>query len=247
MPDPERYARHIVLKGIGGNGQNKLSQARVLIVGAGGLGSPAIAYLAAAGVGTLGIADFDTVALSNLQRQIIHTTASIGTSKTASAAAFAEALNPDPNIIRHDEEFAAGNADSIVAEYQLVLDCTDNLAARRTTAAAAANAKVPLVTGAVSMYDGQLTCLAPYERDCEGRHRPQLSDIFPADIDEAGLLACEQTGVLGATTGVIGSLMAVEAIKLITGTGEPLFGRLLLYDGRSARFTEITYARNSSG
>ena len=231
--ETRRYSRHIVLRGVGGEGQQQLKSARVLVIGAGGLGSPVIAYLAAAGVGKLGVVDHDTVSLSNLQRQMIHTTAGIGTSKAQSAGAFVTALNDHVEFVPHIERLTSGNADALLAGYDLVLDGTDNFGTRLIVAEAAERAGLPLVSGAVSMFDGQVTVFAP------GGAR--FRDLYPTTPDEADLPACEAVGVLGAVTGVIGTLMAMEAIKLITGLGEPLVGRLLLYDGRAAGFTELSF------
>lgn len=231
--ETRRYARHLVLRDVGGEGQQKLKAARVLIVGAGGLGSPAIAYLAAAGVGTLGVVDHDVVSLSNLQRQIIHRTADAGTGKVTSAQTFATAINPNVNVVPHAVRLEAGNAGGLVAGYDLVLDGTDNFETRRAVANAAERAARPLVSGAVSMWDGQVTVFLPGGR--------RLADLYPVTPDADDLPSCELVGVMGPLTGVIGTLMAMEAIKLITGIGEPLAGRLLLYDGRSARFTELDY------
>ncbi len=230
--ETRRYARHLVLKGVGGEGQQRLKAARVLVIGAGGLGAPVIAYLAAAGVGTIGIVDDDTVSLSNLQRQIIHTSAATGTTKVASAKAFVSGLNPFVEIVPHVLRLSAENA-GLVADYDLILDGTDNFTTRKIAADACAAAGRPLVSGAVSMFDGQVTVFAP--------GGPAFADLYPQEPDEVDLPACEVVGVLGAVTGVIGTLMAMEAIKLITGLGEPLVGRLLLYDGRAAKFTELTY------
>lgn len=231
--ESRRYARHLVLKGMGGAGQQALQRARVLVVGAGGLGSPVIAYLAGAGVGALGIVDHDTVSLSNLQRQVIHTTAGIGMGKVASAAAFAEKLNPHAGVVPHAERLDAGNVDRLVGAYDLVLDGTDNLATRRIVASAAARLGKPLVSGAVSMFDGQVTVFAP--------GGPGFAALYPQEADDNDLPSCEATGILGPLTGVIGTLMAMEAIKLITGIGTPLIGRVLTYDGRDARFSEFSY------
>ena len=230
--ETRRYARHLVLKGVGGEGQQRLKAAKVLVIGAGGLGSPVIAYLAAAGVGTIGVVDDDTVSLSNLQRQIIHTSADTGTTKVDSATAFVAAINPFVTIIPHVLRLSAKNA-GLVGDYDLVLDGTDNFTTRKVAADACAAAGKPLVSGAVSMFDGQVTVFAP--------GGPQFADLYPQDPDEVDLPACEVVGVLGAVTGVIGTLMAMEAIKLITGLGDPLVGRLLLYDGRAAKFTELSY------
>jgi molybdopterin/thiamine biosynthesis adenylyltransferase len=230
--ETRRYARHLVLKDVGGAGQQKLKAAKVLIIGAGGLGSPAIAYLAAAGVGTIGIVDHDTVALSNLQRQIVHRTADVGVAKVESASNFAAAINPYSNVISLREKLDATNAHEVLRGYDLVLDGTDDFETRRIVAEAAETASMPLVSGAVSMWDGQVTVFAKGKR---------FADLYPVTPSPEDLPSCEAVGVLGPVTGVIGTLMAMEAIKLITGAGEPLIGRLMLFDGRSARFTEVTF------
>jgi molybdopterin/thiamine biosynthesis adenylyltransferase len=239
--ESRRYARHLVLKGFGGGGQQALKAAQVLVVGAGGLGSPAIAYLAGAGVGTLGIADDDRVSLSNLQRQVIHRTDAVGAGKAGSAAEFASALNPHVRVVVHDIRIDADTARAIVSGYDLVLDGTDNLATRRVVAAACETAGIPLVSGAVSMFDGQVTVFAPHRKRADGTPAPRFSDLYPPEADDADLPSCEATGILGPLTGVIGSLMAMEAVKLIAGLGEPLIGRVLVYDGKSGRVSEITY------
>ena len=231
--ETRRYARHLVLKGMGGAGQQALKRARVLVVGAGGLGSPVIAYLAGAGIGTLGILDDDSVSLSNLHRQVAHDTASVGRLKAASAGRFASALNPHVDIVLHAERLDAGNVDAIMAPYGLVLDGTDNLATRRLVAAAAQARGLPLVSGAVSMFDGQVTVFAP--------GGPAFAALYPDDADDADLPSCEATGILGPLTGIIGTLMAMEAVKLVTGIGEPLIGRVLTYDSRGARFSEFSF------
>ena len=229
----KRYARHIVLRGVGGDGQQRLKAARVLVIGAGGLGSPAIAYLAAAGVGTLGVVDDDTLGLSNLQRQVIHRAADIGRTKAESAGQFVAALNAHVGFVPHVERLTADNAARLMDGYHLVVDGTDNFGTRVVSADGARAAGLPLVSGAVSMFDGQVTVFAP--------GGPQFRDLYPDTPDESDLPSCEVVGVLGAVTGVIGTLMAMEAIKLITGVGDPLVGRLLLYDGRAARFDEMRY------
>lgn len=229
--ETRRYARHLVLKGMGGSGQQALKRAKVLVVGAGGLGSPAIAYLAGAGIGMLGIIDHDTVSLSNLQRQVIHS--EIGASKAESAGRFARNLNPHVLVVVHTDRLDAGNAAAILAGYDLVLDGTDNLVTRRIVAATCEGLGVPLVSGAVSMFDGQLTVFAP--------GGPRFADLYPAEADDGDLPSCEATGILGPLTGVIGSLMAMEAIKLITGIGEPLVGRVLVYDGKDGRVSAFSF------
>lgn len=232
-PEVARYSRHLVLKGVGGAGQQALKAAKVLVVGAGGLGSPVIAYLAGAGVGTLGIIDPDTVSPSNLHRQVIHTSAGIGQSKVESAARFAGALNPYVTVVALHQALDATNAASIVADYDLVLDGTDNLTTRRAVAAACHALGKPLVSGAVSMFDGQLTVFAP--------GGPGFSTLYPDDALDTDLPSCQATGILGPLTGVIGTLMAMEAIKLLTGLGTPLIGRVLTYDGRDSRFSEFSF------
>ena len=216
---------------MGGAGQQALKRARVLVVGAGGLGSPAIAYLAGAGVGTLGIVDHDAVSVSNLQRQVIHS--EIGANKAESAGRFAHALNPHVEVAVHRERLDGANAAAILGGYDLVLDGTDNLATRRVVAATCEAGGVPLVSGAVSMFDGQVTVFAP--------GGPRFGDLYPDEANDADLPSCEATGILGPLTGVIGTLMAMEAIKLITGIGEPLIGRVLTYDGKGGRFSEFGF------
>lgn len=241
-----RYARHIVLSEIGGPGQQKLKAARVLVIGAGGLGAPLIQYLAAAGIGTIGICDDDTVSLSNLQRQVIHTTDRIGEAKTQSAATAVAALNPHVKIIRHDVRLSAENAPDILNGYDFMADGSDNFATRYLSADMAEQARIPLVTGAVGRFDGSVTVLKPYEHGADGRLLPGYRDLFPEPPPEGMVPACAEAGVIGAVTGVIGTLMAMEVIKLVTGAGEPLVGRLLLYDGLSARFDTVRYKRPSS-
>ena len=231
--ETRRYARHLVLKDIGGAGQQKLKAARVAVIGAGGLGSPVIAYLAAAGVGTIGIIDNDTVSVSNLQRQILHRTEDLGAGKAVNAGRFVADLNPHVSPAAHELRLNAENARELLAAYEVVIDGTDNFETRRMAAEAAVALSLPLVSGAVSMWDGQVTVFLPGGR--------QFADLYPLTPDAADVPSCEAVGVLGAVTGVIGTLMAMEAIKLITGAGDVLAGRLLLYDGRAARFTELEY------
>lgn len=233
--ETRRYARHLVLKGFGGAAQQKLKAARVLIIGAGGLGSPALAYLVAAGIGRVGIADPDTVSLSNLQRQIVHTTQDIGAPKVDSAKSFAEGLNPHVAFDAIDEAITVENAGDMMARYDLVLDGSDNLGTRRLVAEVAKIQKKPLVSGAVSMFAGQVTVFAPHLGG------PSHDALFSPEADDENLPSCELNGILGPVTGVIGTLMAMEAIKLITGTGRPLIGRVLVYDARDAQFSEIAY------
>ncbi|WP_187969319.1 molybdopterin-synthase adenylyltransferase MoeB [Aquibium microcysteis] len=237
----QRYARHIVLPEIGGPGQQKLKRARVLVVGAGGLGAPVLQYLAAAGVGTLGIVDDDTVSLSNLQRQVIHETASVGRPKVESAADTIGRINPHVAVEIHRMRLDAGNAASLVAAYDVVIDGSDNFDTRYTVADACAAAARPLVAAAVGRFDGSLTVLKPYETGADGAAYPSYRDLFP-EPPPAGLVpSCAEAGVLGALTGVMGTLQAMEAIKLVAGIGEPLVGRILLYDALGARFDVMRY------
>ena len=239
----ERYARHIVLPEIGGPGQQRLKRARVLVVGAGGLGAPVLAYLAAAGVGTIGIVDDDTVSLSNLQRQVIHDTDAVGAAKTASAAAALKRLNPNVAVELHPVRLTAENASDLVGAYDLTVDGSDNFETRYLVADACETAGRPLVHAAVGRFDGSLTVLMPHETDAEGQLYPSYRDLFP-EPPPAGLVpSCAEAGVLGALTGVIGTLQAMETIKLIAGIGEPLVGRLLLYDALGARFDTVRYRR----
>ncbi|MBZ9822655.1 molybdopterin-synthase adenylyltransferase MoeB [Mesorhizobium sp. CA4] len=237
----ERYARHIVLPEIGGPGQQRLKRARVLVIGAGGLGAPVLEYLAAAGVGTLGIVDDDTVSLSNLQRQVIHGSDTIGMAKTDSAAAAIMRVNPNVSVESHRLRLTEENAPALVARYDVVVDGSDNFETRYAAADACANEKKPLVTAAVGRFDGSVTVLKPFETGADGKRNPSYRDLFPEAPPEGLVPSCAVAGIVGALTGVIGTLEAMEAIKLITGIGEPLIGRLLLYDGLTARFDTIRY------
>jgi molybdopterin/thiamine biosynthesis adenylyltransferase len=237
----ERYARHIVLPEIGGPGQQKLKQARVLVIGAGGLGAPVLEYLAAAGVGTLGVVDDDTVSLSNLQRQVIHGTDNLGMLKTESAKAALARINPNTTVETHALRLTEDNAPALIARYDIVIDGSDNFETRYAVADACAREKKPLVHAAVGRFDGSVTVLKPFEDGKDGKPNPSYRDLFPEAPPPGLVPSCAEAGVLGALTGVIGTLQAMEAIKLITGIGEPLVGRLLLYDALAARFDTIRY------
>lgn len=239
----ERYARHIVLPEIGGAGQQKLKRARVLVIGAGGLGAPVLQYLAAAGVGTLGIVDDDIVSLSNLQRQVIHETAAVGTSKLDSARRAIERINPNVSVSLHGIRLDAENAAQHIAQYHIVVDGSDNFDTRYAVADACEVEKRALVHAAVGRFDGSITVLKPFEADGEGRQHPSYRDLFPEPPPDGLVPSCAEAGVLGALTGVIGTLQAMEVIKLITGIGEPLVGRLLLYDALAARFDTVRYRK----
>lgn len=239
----ERYKRHILLPEIGGMGQQRLKAAKVLVIGAGGLGAPVLYYLAAAGVGTLGIIDDDIVSLSNLQRQVIHDTGTIGEQKTESARRSISRLNPHVRTLHFEERFSTVWAHDHLSAFDLVIDGSDNFDTRYAAADAAETAKVPLVTGAVGRFDGSVTVLKPYEEGPDGMLLPRYRDLFPAPPPEGLIPSCAETGIIGALTGVIGTTMAMEAIKVITGTGDPLVGRLMLYDALAARFETIRYKR----
>jgi adenylyltransferase/sulfurtransferase len=242
----ERYARHIVLRDVGGPGQGRLRQARVLVVGAGGLGAPVLMYLAAAGIGTLGIVDNDTVSLSNLQRQVIHRTEDVGRAKTRSAQDAIARLNPGVQVVAHEERLTAANALELIGAYDIVADGTDNFAARYLISDACHLAARPLVTAAVAQFDGYLTTLRSFEKDAGGTPRPTYRCLFPQPPAEGIAPSCEEAGILGALTGIIGSLQAMEVIKELLGLGEGLTGRLLTYDARDVRFHEVRYAWDAS-
>lgn len=236
----ERYARHIILPEIGGSGQQKLKAAKVCVIGAGGLGSPVLLYLAASGVGTLGVVDDDDVSLSNLQRQIIHQTSAVHQPKTQSAAETLGEINPLSAIKCHQVRITDDNAREILGGYDIVVDGSDNFKTRYLVADTAAELKIPLVSGALGRFDGSLTVLKPYEND-----NPRYQDLFPEAPPPGAVPSCAEAGVLGALAGVIGSLQATEVIKLITGAGQPLVGKLLLYDALAARFDQMNYRRRS--
>ena len=240
-----RYRRHLVLPEIGGAGQQKLKASHVAVLGAGGLGAPVIAMLAAAGVGQMTIIDDDTVDLSNLQRQFIHRTQDQDVAKVVSAARYTYDVNPHVLVHVKRERLTAENAATLISGTTLAIDGSDNFAARRALAAACEAAKTPMVTGAVNRFDGSLSVIAPHLLDDKSRPAPRFADLYPEDPPEGLLDSCAVTGIVGALTGVIGTLMAMEAIKLITGAGMPLIGRVMLYDGLNARFSELRYRRQS--
>jgi adenylyltransferase/sulfurtransferase len=237
----ERYARHIVMRDVGGPGQMALKRARVLVIGAGGLGAPALLYLAGAGVGTLGIVDDDRVSLSNLQRQVIHATGDIGRPKVETAATAVARLNPHVTIETHAVRLGPDNARDLIAPYDLVADGSDNFETRYLVADTCYFAKKPLVTAAVGVFDGTLTTIRAHERDAGGRPNPTYRCLFPEPPPPGAVPACAEAGILGALTGVLGSLMALEVIREIVGFGDGLVGRLLMIDARSMRFETLTY------
>jgi adenylyltransferase/sulfurtransferase len=237
----ERYARHIVLRDIGGQGQNKLKQARVLVIGAGGLGAPLTMYLAGAGVGEIGIIDNDLVSLSNLQRLVIFSTDDVGQPKAEVAAKRLSRLNPHLRITPYIDRFSKRQALALLRAYDLLCDGSDNFATRYLASDAAFFAKVPLVTAALGTFDGTLTTIRAHERDASGRPNPTYRCLFPEPPPPGTIPACAEAGILGALPGVLGSLMALETIRQIVGFGEGLVGRLLMIDARDMRFETTRY------
>ncbi len=247
-PDPskyregelERYARHIVLRELGGPGQTRLKQAKVLVIGAGGLGSPALLYLASAGVGTIGVVDDDVVDSGNLQRQVIHTDARIGMPKVFSAQTAMEAINPYIEVRPYKRRLDAESAATLLEEYDLVLDGTDNFATRYLVNAAAVKAAKPLISGALSQWEGQISVFDP------AFGAPCYQCIFPQAPAPELAPSCAEAGVLGPLPGVIGTMMAVECIKLISGAGQPLRGEMMIYDALWGETRKITLKRRAA-
>ncbi|HZO77447.1 MAG TPA: molybdopterin-synthase adenylyltransferase MoeB [Solirubrobacteraceae bacterium] len=235
----ERYSRHLLLPEVGLEGQQKLLDAKVLLLGAGGLGSPAALYLAAAGVGTLGIVDSDEVDLSNLQRQVIHSSERIGVSKVDSAEQTISALNPDVNVVKHQMRLGADNIMEILPDYDIVVDGLDNFPTRYLLNDASVRLKVPVVSAAILGFEGQLSVFKPYDGPC-------YRCLFPVPPPAELAPSCGANGVLGVLPGTMGLLQATEVIKLILGEGEPLIGRLLMYDALAARFTEVRVRRDAN-
>jgi molybdopterin/thiamine biosynthesis adenylyltransferase len=237
----ERYARHIVLREVGGPGQAALRRSRVLVIGAGGLGAPVLLYLAAAGVGTLGVADDDVVSLSNLQRQVIHTTPDIGKPKVDTAAAMIGRLNPHVAVEPHGVRLTARNALDLIGRYDIVADGSDNFATRYLVSDACYFAKKPLVTAALGTFDATLTTIRAHERNADGKPNPTYRCLFPEPPPPGSVPACAEAGVLGALAGVIGSMMALEIIREVVRFGESLVGRLVMIDARGMRFETLLY------
>ena len=235
-----RYARHIVLAEIGGVGQARLIAARVLVVGAGGLGAPLLQYLAAAGVGTLGVIDHDTVDLSNLQRQVIHRTADIGVSKVESARRALADINPEVRVHPHSERLTADNAGRVLASYDIVADGSDNFATRYLLNDVCYRLKKILVSAAILRFDGQISTYKAHQ----GAGHPCLRCIFPAAPSE-DVPSCAQAGVLGALAGTLGALQATEVVKEILGIGRSLSGRLVMYDALAGTFDEMAVAKRA--
>jgi sulfur-carrier protein adenylyltransferase/sulfurtransferase len=236
-PDPARYARHLALTEIGAAGQQRLAASSVLVIGAGGLGSPAALYLAAAGVGTIGIVDHDRIEISNLQRQILFATAQIGQSKAQVAGARLSALNPDVRVNAHELKLDAGNIMELMSTYDVVIDGTDRLATRYLVNDACVMMKKPLVSAAIHRFEGQAMTYLPGKSPCYRCLYPESpEDLVPN---------CATAGVLGVLPGIMGSLQATEAIKVLLGIGETLAGRLLVYDALSLTFDEFRFAQRS--
>jgi len=236
----KRYARHIILSEIGGEGQEKLLAARVLVVGAGGLGAPLLQYLAAAGVGTIGVVDDDSVDLSNLQRQVIHRSSDIGVAKVDSAARAVADINPDVKIVRHKERLTASNVARLVADYDVVADGSDNFETRYLLNDSCFHARKILVSAAILRFEGQLTTYKAWQ----GAHHPCLRCLFAAPPPPDQVPSCAAAGVLGALAGTMGSWQAGEVVKEILGIGRSLSGRLLLFDALEASVNEMALAKN---
>jgi molybdopterin/thiamine biosynthesis adenylyltransferase len=234
----DRYSRHIIMDEVGPAGQQALLDASVLCVGAGGLGSPVIEYLAAAGVGHLGIVDDDVVERSNLQRQVVHRDADVGRPKAESAVEFVEGLNPDVDAVAHETRLTSDTVDGILADYDYVVDGSDNFATRYLVNDACTLAGIPFSHGAIYKFEGQLITV-PATDDA-----PCYRCLFPEAPDEGTVPDCATTGVLGALPGTVGCLQATELLKLVTGVGEPLAGRLLLFDAMDMTFETVPVRKN---
>ncbi|MEZ5077391.1 MAG: molybdopterin-synthase adenylyltransferase MoeB [Solirubrobacterales bacterium] len=233
----ERYSRHTLLPEVGVDGQVKLLNAKVLLLGAGGLGAPAALYLAAAGIGTLGLVDDDVVDASNLQRQVIHNTERIGMPKTTSARLFIEGLNPDVKVVEHNGRLDASNILDVIRDYDIIVDGADNFPTRYLLNDASVRLRKPVVSASILGFDGQVSTFAPYEGPC-------YRCLFPTPPPAELAPSCSANGVLGVMAGTMGTLQANEVIKLVLGAGEPLIGRLLLYEALGTRFTELKVRRD---
>jgi molybdopterin/thiamine biosynthesis adenylyltransferase/rhodanese-related sulfurtransferase len=233
----DRYARHLILKEVGEVGQQKLLDAKVLSIGAGGLGSPALLYLAAAGVGTIGIVDSDVVEASNLQRQIIHNTDRIGMSKAESAKGVLEKLNPDVKVEMHPFRMDANNVKELISQYDVIIDGSDNFETRYVLNDAAVELRKPVVHGSIFRFEGMVSTFIPFDGPC-------YACLYPEAPPPELAPNCSEAGVLGVLPGIIGNLQANEALKLIIGYGEPLSGRLLVFDAQSTHFSEVKVRRD---
>ena len=234
-----RYSRQIILSEIGHQGQEKLRMSKVLVVGAGGLGSPALYYLAAAGIGALGIADYDVVGISNLQRQILHFTSDLGRKKTESATEKLQQLNPELKIIQYPERITAGNVAEVMEEYDLVIDAADNFSTRFLVSDCCYFKKKPLIEGAVLGFEGILMTILPGQSAC-------YRCLYPAPPEDGAIPTCSEAGILGMVAGTIGSLQALEAVKVLLKAGDPLTNRIITFDGLSLNFREIPWPKRAS-
>jgi len=235
----ERYSRHIILPEVGGSGQQKMLEARVLLLGAGGLGSPAAYYLAAAGIGNLGIVDFDQVDLSNLQRQIIHSTERIGMLKTESAKKTIQALNPDVNVTLYNEKMDSSNIMRLIEDYDYVVDGSDNFPTRYLVNDACVMKNKTLIHGSIYRFEGQVTVFKPGDGPC-------YRCLYPEPPPPGMVPNCQEGGVLGVLAGVIGNLQVVEVLKLILGIGKPLVGKLLIYDALNTEFRNLRLRKDAN-
>ena len=235
----ERYSRHIMLPEVGGSGQQKMLEARVLLLGAGGLGSPAAYYLAAAGIGNLGIVDFDQVDLSNLQRQIIHSTERIGMLKTESAKKTIQALNPDVNVTLYNEKMDSSNIMSLIKDYDYVVDGSDNFPTRYLVNDACVMKNKTLIHGSIYRFEGQVTVFKPGDGPC-------YRCLYPEPPHPGMVPNCQEGGVLGVLAGVIGNLQVVEVLKLVLGIGKPLVGKLLIYDALNTEFRNLRLRKDTN-
>jgi len=238
----QRYKRHLLLKEVGGAGQQKLKEARVLVIGAGGLGSPLLMYLAAAGIGHLGVVDDDRVSLDNLQRQIVHDTARVGVLKAESAAEALRRINPHVAVDVLPHRLTAENALDIIARYDIVADGSDNFATRYLVNDACFLAAKPLVFGALGPFDGYVSTFRAFETGEDGNPKPSYRCIFPEAPPPGTVASCEEAGILGAVAGVIGTLQATEVLKELLGIGQSLTGKLLIYDALGGRFETMSYS-----
>ncbi len=235
-----RYKRHLVLREVGGQGQQKLKAAKVLLIGAGGLGSPMLLYLAAAGIGTIGVIDDVVVSLDNLQRQIAHDTDAVGMAKVESARETVRRLNPHVEVVMHEARIDATNALDIIGRYDIVADGSDNFATRYLVNDACYFAKRPLVFAALGPFDGHLTTFRAFETDSDGTPKPSYRCIFPEAPPPGTVANCSEVGVLGVIAGVLGTLQATEVLKEILGIGTSLSGRLVIYDALATQFQTVT-------
>lgn len=235
----ERYSRHIILPEVGGSGQQKMLEARVLLLGAGGLGSPAAYYLAAAGIGNLGIVDFDRVDLSNLQRQIIHSTERIGMLKTESAKKTIKALNPDVNVTLYNERLDSSNIMNLIEGYDYIVDGSDNFPTRYLVNDACIMRNKTLIHGSIYRFEGQVTVFKPGDGPC-------YRCLYPEPPPPGMVPNCQEGGVLGVLAGVIGNLQVVEVLKLVLGIGKPLVGKLIIYDALNTEFRNLRLRKDEN-